>query len=1511
MQCTEIDAKPATFLLVCGLLLTAFNVKAQSEVTVAYLQGKAPVAPDAVATLGPDLFGDKNNLFNGALSFEHTDLSLPGNDALPVALIRQHSAGRSQFVQGQLGDWDIDVPRIGGSFLSQEGWVTITGGVDRCTRFSAPPAVQSSGVSFGSRDYWQGTYIHVPGQGAQEVLAYASEQIARPEDGNTYRAVTHGNWHIRCLSSIQNGAGEGFVAVSPEGVTYRFDWMASRQQAGVKKEGGSVGRQDIYLFATQVTDRFKNWVRYQYSASNPYLLTSISGSDGRLITIQNSGGRAVAASDGTKTITYSYSGHFLRTVALPDGSRWTFELWPLVPVDGYNVGEGANCDQPGDFDAETYFGTITHPSGAEGRFGMRGGLLGRTQVQRVCVRHPSANGPTNLFVGAVWPQLLNVVMTVSKRITGPGLPEMNWSWDYGGGFGWIGCTQTRCSDGRRTVVVTGPDNTRTRYVFGSRWRVDEGQLLQVDEGWNGSGALKTTTNRYRQPAGQNQNYPEQFGYSLLFTTDWLSARHRPLDRREIAQDGASFVWEADPSKAGFDRFARAVLVMQRSSLGFSRGERTLYEDNLRRWVIGQVGSLTETSTGAVVESQTFDPATALPLSRSSFGRVVESLQYNPDGTLFRRLDAAGRPTTFYNYFRGVSQLVDSPDGTRETAVVNNNGRITSYTNAVNTTTWYAYDIMSRLARITYPTGDPATYHPTVISFAPSAVGAAGLPSGHWQQVITTGNARTENFYDGMWRLRLARTWDVSDLGNSARVVEYHYDSEGRKTYESYPQRRIDALGSAAPGTSWQYDALGRVTSEVKHSELGPLTTTTEFLNGFVKQVKNPRGFSTATAYQAWDTPSEDHVHSILAPEGVSLSFTRDAFGKPLSTTRSGNGTIYTRSYSYDGRQRLCRTVEPEAGVTLQDYDAAGNLAWRATGLSNSVGCGSQPPEARTIRFGYDAMNRLTNTTYGDGSQTISQSYTLDGLLERIDARNVSHTANPIIWMYTYNNRRTLVREQYAWWQGAVGWGDGWAFSYGINASGHVESLTDPWPWWGVMSFAPNALGQPTRVSGYAHSVGYHPDGQLARFTFANGRTFTNLTNIRGLPEVWQHGGVSRDRYSYDANGNITAIADELGGQRRSMPLYDGLDRLRQAHGPWGSAAYGYDAQDNVIHSRVGARDLTHHYDAQNRLTNLTGSQSIGVGYDLNGNVTQRGAQGFSFDIGNRLTSAWGKANYTYDGHGRRNLASFANGDYTHQAYTRDGKLRLAWRPTVGGTRHVYLGDQHLAEQTETGTTFTHADPLGSPVARTNSAGGLVSRTHYEPYGATVPGSANPASIGFTGHVNDVDTGLVYMQQRYYDPVIGRFLSVDPVKTDPVTGALFNRYSYANNNPYKFTDPDGRLAFLVPVIAKGIAVYSAYSAGKTVIDIAKAVAKGGDGARGEVMGAAAGTIAGKLPETAQKLGGAPGAAAKVAVALKSLVAGEAAGAVIKSEANNMSQGPAAGASKTPSVTPVVENKPVDR
>ncbi|WP_369742327.1 RHS repeat-associated core domain-containing protein [Pseudidiomarina sp. PP-1MA] len=121
------------------------------------------------------------------------------------------------------------------------------------------------------------------------------------------------------------------------------------------------------------------------------------------------------------------------------------------------------------------------------------------------------------------------------------------------------------------------------------------------------------------------------------------------------------------------------------------------------------------------------------------------------------------------------------------------------------------------------------------------------------------------------------------------------------------------------------------------------------------------------------------------------------------------------------------------------------------------------------------------------------------------------------------------------------------------------------------------------------------------------------------------------------------------------------------------------------------------------------------------------------------------------------------------------------------------------------------------MARTNSAGRVESRRHYQPFGDTYEAPSD--DIGYTGHKYDNDSGLSYMQARYYDPVIGRFYSNDPVDFlghvqhgNPTMG--FNRYAYAYNNPYKYKDPTGKIPLLIPVImfvAKEIAAEAASQA----------------------------------------------------------------------------------------------------
>lgn len=118
---------------------------------------------------------------------------------------------------------------------------------------------------------------------------------------------------------------------------------------------------------------------------------------------------------------------------------------------------------------------------------------------------------------------------------------------------------------------------------------------------------------------------------------------------------------------------------------------------------------------------------------------------------------------------------------------------------------------------------------------------------------------------------------------------------------------------------------------------------------------------------------------------------------------------------------------------------------------------------------------------------------------------------------------------------------------------------------------------------------------------------------------------------------------------------------------------------------------------------------------------------------------------------------------------------------------------------QTTVRYLHTDALGSVLAKTDANGNVIERMTYEPYGDAV-GEGSTDGPGYTGPVSDAATGLSYMQQRYMDPQLGMFLSVASVTAYQKPVDQFNRYRYANGNPYKFTDTDGRNAtLLVPIV----------------------------------------------------------------------------------------------------------------
>ena len=105
--------------------------------------------------------------------------------------------------------------------------------------------------------------------------------------------------------------------------------------------------------------------------------------------------------------------------------------------------------------------------------------------------------------------------------------------------------------------------------------------------------------------------------------------------------------------------------------------------------------------------------------------------------------------------------------------------------------------------------------------------------------------------------------------------------------------------------------------------------------------------------------------------------------------------------------------------------------------------------------------------------------------------------------------------------------------------------------------------------------------------------------------------------------------------------------------------------------------------------------------------------------------------------------------------------------------------------------YLYADHLGPPVVGTDASRNILWRVSRTPYGESMVAISSRADrVGYTGHIEDADLKLTYMQARYYDPVLGRFMSNDPVGFIEGGTEFHNRYSYTHNDPANAFDPDG-------------------------------------------------------------------------------------------------------------------------
>jgi RHS repeat-associated protein len=767
-----------------------------------------------------------------------------------------------------------------------------------------------------------------------------------------------------------------------------------------------------------------------------------------------------------------------------------------------------------------------------------------------------------------------------------------------------------------------------------------------------------------------------------------------------------------------------------------------------------------------------------------------------------------------------------------TRLADPNGRVTEL----------AYDALGRSTAVWLPDRDSAAGQSASLTFsyqvrnnAPTAVASSKLNG------AGTGYLTSYTLYDGLLRER--QTQSPSATGTGRVIGDTIYDYRGMPWKANAPYYNASAPGttlfdvadaSVPSQTVTTYDNAGRSSASIlKSYNVEKWRTTTGYGGDRGYTTPPPGGIATTTINDARDQQVELRHHSGGTPSGAfdATRYTWTPAGN-LATVTDAAGNLWR--YTYDQRGRRVRTEDPDAGTSTATYDAAGQRVAATDARGN------------TVATTYDALGRKTSVWKGaTGSGTKLAEWTYDSLargqLTSSTRWSDGHAYVSAVTGYDAAYRPTGTATTIPAVEGAVA--GTYTTEQSYNADGTVAATTLP-AIGGLpketLTFTYTAAGLPATLGGLtSYLVGstYDPLGRATQNMLSDG-TKTLVKDYVHDPAtgrltrqvVWGETApqVLADRnYSYDAAGNVTAIADKLaqygaGSDDNQCFRHDHLRRLTEAWTPangdcqaapstaalGGPAPYWhgftYDAAGNrrseTRHAAAGDTVRTYAYPAPgsprpHAVTSVTttgpGAGTATYGYDASGNTTSRRTatteQILDWDAEGHLTAVTGGSSYLYDAEGKRLIRRDPNGT---TLYLTGQELHASTTGAVRATR--YYG-AHAVRTSDTGLSWLAPDHQGTSMVAVHAGDMAVTVRRQTPFGGgrgSAPASW-PGEQGFVGGTSDASTGLVHLGAREYDPESGRFLSVDPV-VDPRDPQQLHAFAYAGNSPVTASDPTGLL-----------------------------------------------------------------------------------------------------------------------
>ena len=693
---------------------------------------------------------------------------------------------------------------------------------------------------------------------------------------------------------------------------------------------------------------------------------------------------------------------------------------------------------------------------------------------------------------------------------------------------------------------------------------------------------------------------------------------------------------------------------------------------------------------------------------------------------------------------------------------------------------YSYDVNNHLVKaITVKTieisGEEET-HTSVSNYSYNAQGKMILSESYVEgEELTSGKSYEERVYDENGNLLKTISWNSLDA-SSKFYKESSYSENGQIIAD------MDETGTKS--AEYDYVSGTNVVNSIKYANGG------QFAYG-----RNPQNFEISSVSQSTED-GEANVTDIIRSRGLPVE------------VKSGDTEI---GYEYDCKGRK----------TKVEINGVEQVAYSYTGYSVDGSAITYGTTTQTLADGTVVVCEKTGTELSNGRVTINEKvtvgnsvilstlYTVKGLVSEITdsiSGVTSYTYDSydnVVKVQTVNNSQTQLTEDYSY-----------------NAYGDLSQKTIS----GEVSQA-YTYAYKTNAARDLNYVGYETY-KFCPLTDVNGRNkgrevFDGENKIAGeyityckvgdhatnMPaSVWYANGTSINdsiKYKYDKSGNISEITRN--GHIVARYKYDSLNRLTREDNKAlnKTVTFTYDINGNITerceyaYTTKDGEELSElictHYGYDYDGDKLITYHGSGITYNALGNPTNYRGNAITWQYGKRLVQ-YGTTAFAYNGAGRR----VSKGNIT---FTYDSEGRLLKQSN--GLEFIYDNSGVIGVKYNNAQYFYRRDAQGNIIAIIDNNGNIVVQYNYDAWGnhkvlnasgieiVTVNDIGNLNPFRYRGYYYDTETGLYYLQTRYYDPVVGRFISRDSVEyADPESINGINLYAYCGNNPVMHSDPYG-------------------------------------------------------------------------------------------------------------------------